>query len=110
MNRMPIGTIFMSQNTRLIVVGYYNNINYLACICDDNNVFINRAFIVTGSQVEKVLSYGYSISNNNITRNNVNNNGSIVNSNNGVINSSVNNSFSFDPFKNTIVPTDLMER
>lgn len=84
MNNLPIGTIFVSNNTRLIIVGYNKNNQggYIVCPCSENEVTTNKLYTLLSNQVEKVLSLGY-----------VDNN---INSNNLI-----------NPFQNTVVPTQV---
>ena len=61
MNNLPIGSIVLSNNTRLMIVGYHKNDlnNYLVCICNKTEVITNKIFILNNNQIEKVLSLGY---------------------------------------------------
>lgn len=58
---LPIGSIVLSNNTRLIIVGYNkNDLNsYLVCTCNKSEVIINKIYILNSNQIEKVLSLGY---------------------------------------------------
>lgn len=80
---LPIGSIVISNNTRLLIVGFNNNSNsYLVCVCDKDKVNVNKLYGLNSDQIEKVLSLGYV---------------DIVN-NEGKINS---------PFSNTVNPTTI---
>ena len=80
---LPIGSIVISNNTRLLIVGFNNNSNsYLVCVCDKDKVNVNKLYGLNSDQIEKVLILGYV---------------DIVN-NEGKINS---------PFSNTVNPTTI---
>ena len=86
MSNLPVGTIFMSNNTRLIVVGYNKNNQggYIVCPCSESEVLTNKLYSLLSNQIEKVLSLGY-----------------VDNNINEIINNSIN------PFENNIVPTKV---
>lgn len=58
-NRLTIGSIFVYNNTRLIVVGYNKDNNYIVCICDDKCVLTNKLYLILANQIDKVLCLGY---------------------------------------------------
>lgn len=58
MNNLPVGTIIMSNNTRLIVIGYNQN-GYLVCPCSEKSVDTKTIYMLLSNQIEKVLSLGY---------------------------------------------------
>lgn len=61
MNLLPVGTIFLSNNTRLIIVGYNQNgqDGYIVCPCTERNINTKTLYILLPNQIEKVLSLGY---------------------------------------------------
>lgn len=61
LQKLPIGTIIVSNNTRLIITGYNNaqQDSYLVCVCNNNGITTNKAYGLLSSQIEKVLSLGY---------------------------------------------------
>ena len=67
---LPIGSIVISNNTRLLIVGFNNNSNsYLVCVCDKDKVNVNKLYGLNSVQIEKVLSLGYvDLNNNNIPK------------------------------------------
>lgn len=83
MNNLPVGTIFISNNTRLIIVKGNKN-GYIVCPCSKTEITTNKLYTITSSQIEKVLSLGY------VDLNNNNNNQNIL-----------------QPFSNNIVPTNI---
>lgn len=84
-NNLPIGTIFISNNTRLMIVGYNKNNQggYLVCACNENEVITTKLYTLLANQIEKVLSLGYV---------------DILENNNNVFT---------NPFKNNVVPTQI---
>lgn len=58
MNNLPVGTILISNNTRLIITGYNSN-GYLVCVCNEQGVMTNKTYVLQSNQIEKVLSLGY---------------------------------------------------
>lgn len=81
-NNLPIGSMVISNNTRLIITGYGKNDSYLVCVCNKGEVITNKTYILNNNQIEKVLCLGYvDIDEENIKENN--------------------------PFSNTVVPTSI---
>lgn len=85
MNDLPIGTIFTSNNTRLIIVGFNQNNQggYIVCPCSEREVDVKKLYILLPNQVDKVFSLGY------------------------VDNVLDNNLKQLDPFNNNVVPTSV---
>lgn len=85
MNNLPVGTIFTSNNTRLIVVGYNSNVQggYLVCPCSEKSIDTKTIYLLFSNQIEKVLCLGY------------------------VDNLLVINEKAPDPFNNNVVPTTV---
>ena len=61
LQKLPIGTMIISNNTRLIIVGYNQNQpnNYLVVVCNDKEIVTNKVYTLPNEQIEKVISLGY---------------------------------------------------
>lgn len=61
LQKLPIGTIIISNNTRLIIVGYNQNQpnNYLVSVCNDKEIVTTKVYTLPNEQIEKVISLGY---------------------------------------------------
>ena len=81
MNNLPIGTIFISNNTRLIIIKNHKN-GYIVCPCSEKEITTNKLYLIAPNQIEKILSLGY-VDLNNHEQNVI------------------------QPFSNNVVPTDI---
>lgn len=81
MNNLPVGTIFTSNNTRLIIIKSNQN-GYIVAPCSEQEITTNKLYTIMPNQIEKLLSLGYVDLNNN---------------NQNII----------QPFSNNVVPTSI---
>lgn len=97
--KLTIGSIIVSNNTRLIIVGYDKNNpnNYVVCSCNNTAVMMSQLFLLSPNQIEKVLSLGYVDI--------VSNGNSYTSTTTSV---AVDNKANLsDPFNNTVIPTPV---
>lgn len=82
LQKLPIGTIAVANNTRIIIVGYNKNEpnSYIICTCNEQEIATKNLYTLPHQQIEKVLSLGYVESNGNTNiNNNSNTNGVVAN-------------------------------
>ena len=81
MNNLPVGTIFTSNNIRLIIIKSSQN-GYIVAPCSEQEITTNKLYTIMPNQIEKLLSLGYVDLNNN-------------------------NQNILQPFSNNVVPTNI---
>lgn len=69
-NKLPVGTIFMSKNVRLMIVSKNKNTinNYIVCMCTKDEVITNKLYSINADEIENILSLGYVDINNEVIK------------------------------------------
>lgn len=69
-NKLPVGTIFMSKNVRLMIVSKNKNIdnNYIVCTCNKDEIITNKLYSINATEIENILSLGYVDINNQVIK------------------------------------------